>query len=31
MQEKFSTMDFSNPEKIINEEVLIVEFAYGIF
>lgn len=24
MQEKFSTMDISNPEKIINEEVTIV-------
>lgn len=31
MQEKFSTMDINNPEKIINEEVTIVEFAYSIF
>ena len=31
MQEKFSTMDINNSEKIINEEVTIVEFAYSIF
>jgi len=31
MQEKFSIMDVNNPEKIINEEVTIVEFAYSIF